>query len=177
MWIFLETSHFMLLGKYMNTISCKKWKSTQWNPRQSLSAMYIIHDWTNICYDIWEERKLDEYPSWRVMPYDIRYSLLLFFRIPISIYSPPSLKIFTYGNLWKYFFLTTRWLVATSNEVSKYLTREIIRPPMRTRCKSNPIPSIFWLLMASSNEAAITATSETIGQPTSKRKKIDKSFL
>ena len=24
MWIFLETSHFVLLGKYMNTISCKK---------------------------------------------------------------------------------------------------------------------------------------------------------
>jgi len=23
MWSFLETSHFVLLGKYMNTISCK----------------------------------------------------------------------------------------------------------------------------------------------------------
>ena len=24
MWSFLETSHFVVLGKYMNTISCKK---------------------------------------------------------------------------------------------------------------------------------------------------------
>ena len=28
MWIFLETSHFVLLGKYMNTISCKKKENT-----------------------------------------------------------------------------------------------------------------------------------------------------
>jgi len=76
--------------------------------------MYIIHYWTNICYDIWEERKLDEYPSWRFMPYDIRYGLLLFFGIPISIYSPTSLKIFTCGNLWKYFFLTIQFPVTFS---------------------------------------------------------------
>ena len=48
--------------------------------------------------DISEESKIDEYPSWRVGPSDIRYSLLLFVRIPKNIYSPSSLKIFTYDN-------------------------------------------------------------------------------
>ena len=36
--------------------------------------MCRIHDWKKICYDIWEERKFDEYPSWRAWPFDIRYN-------------------------------------------------------------------------------------------------------
>ena len=73
--------------------------------------MCRIHDLTNVCYDIWEERKIDEYPSWRVRPFDIRYSLLLVVRIPKKIYSPPSLEIFTCDNLW-ISFLTIQGLVA-----------------------------------------------------------------
>ena len=137
MWSFLETSHFVLLGKYMNTISCKKNENIL-NGTQDNHFLQCVEFTTEqkICYAIWEERKIDEYPSWRVRPSDIRYSLLLFVRIPKNIYNPPSLKIFTCGNLWKYFFFLLynapsnfRRLMAMSNEVAKDPTRAIVGPP------------------------------------------------
>ena len=54
--------------------------------------MCRVHDWTNISYDIWEESKIDEYPSWRVRPSDIRYILLLLVRIPKNIYKRPYIS-------------------------------------------------------------------------------------